>query len=78
MSVNSRHPAIKVICQRKAFYRQRITEPSCVRKGTVEIDVIITSRNGDRKDLSWLHFGDEPICSLVYQNIALDVRALGA
>ena len=49
-----------------------------MRKGTVEIDVIITSRNGDRKDLSWLHFGDEPICSLVYQNIALDVRALGA
>ena len=26
--------------QRKAFYRQRIPEPSCVRKETVDIDIL--------------------------------------
>ena len=34
---------------RKAFYRQRIPESSCVRKETVYIDILVTSRNGDRK-----------------------------
>ena len=31
----------------KAFYRQRIPESSCARKGTVGIDILVTSRNGD-------------------------------
>ena len=35
--------------QRKAFYRQRIPESSCARKETVDIDILATSRNGDRK-----------------------------
>ena len=35
--------------QMKAFYRQRIPESSCARKETVDIDMIVTSRNGDRK-----------------------------
>ena len=35
--------------QRKAFYRQRIPESSCTRKGTVDRDILVTSRNGDRK-----------------------------
>ena len=35
--------------QRKTFYRQRIPEFSCARKETVDIDIIITSGNGDRK-----------------------------
>ena len=30
----------------KAFYRQRIPESSA-RKGTVGIDILVTSRNGD-------------------------------
>ena len=30
----------------KAFYRQRIPEPSCAKKGTVDIDILVTSRNG--------------------------------
>ena len=47
MSVNSRLKATKIIGQRKAFYRQRIPEPSCLRKETV--DILVTSRNGDRK-----------------------------
>ena len=38
MSVNYRLEANKIIGQRKAFYRQKIPEPSCVRKETVDID----------------------------------------
>ena len=50
MSVNSRYWATKIIGQRKAFYRQRIPESGCARKETVEIDILVTSRNGDRKN----------------------------
>ena len=49
MSVDSRLKATKIIGQRKAFYRQRIPESSCARKETVDIDIFVTSRNGDRK-----------------------------
>ena len=49
MSVNSRFKATKIIGQRKTFYRQRIPESSCSRKKTVCIDILVTSRNGDRK-----------------------------
>ena len=49
MSGNSRLKATKFIGQRKAFYRQRIQEFSCARKETVEIEILVTSRNGDRK-----------------------------
>ena len=49
MAVNSRLKANKIIGQRKAFFRQRIPESSCARKETVDIDVLVTSRNGDRK-----------------------------
>ena len=49
MSVNSRLKVTKIIGQRKAFYRQRIPEPSCARKETVEIYILVTFRNGDRK-----------------------------
>ena len=49
MSVNSRLKATKIIGQRKAFYRQRIPELSCARKETVDIDILVTSRNDDRK-----------------------------
>ena len=49
MSVNSRFKVIQIIGQRKAFYRQRIPESSCTKKETVEIDILVTSRNGDKK-----------------------------
>ena len=49
MSVNSRLKVTKIIGQRKGFYRQRIPEFSCARKGTVNIDILVTSSNGDRK-----------------------------
>ena len=47
MSVNSRLKAIKITGQRKAFHRQRIPESSCARKETVDIDILVISRNGD-------------------------------
>ena len=49
MPVNSRFKATKIIGQRKAFYRQGIPDPSCAKKETVDIDILLTSRNGDRK-----------------------------
>ena len=49
MPVNSRLKATKIIGQRKAFYRQRIPGSSCARKETVGIDILVTSRNCDRK-----------------------------
>ena len=49
MSVNSRLKATKIIGQRKAFQRQRIPEPTCEKKEIVNIDILLTSRNGDRK-----------------------------
>ena len=49
MSVNSGLKATKIIGQRKAFYRQRIPEFSYARKKTVNIDILVTSRTGDRE-----------------------------
>ena len=49
MFVNSRLKATKIIDLRKTFYRQKIPESSCVRKETVDIDILVTFRNGDRK-----------------------------
>ena len=49
MSVKSGLKATKSIGQGKAFYRQRIPEFTCARKETVDKDILVTSRNGDRK-----------------------------
>ena len=49
MSVNSRFKATTIIGQRKAFCRQTIPEPSCMRKETVDIEILVTSRNVDKK-----------------------------
>ena len=49
MPVNSRLKSTKIIGQRKAFYRQRIPDSSCARKETVDRDILLTHRNGDRK-----------------------------
>ena len=53
MSVSSRLKATKIIGQRKAFYRQRIAEFSRARKETVDVDNLVTSRNGDRKIMQY-------------------------
>ena len=60
MSVNSRLKATKIIVQRKAFYRQGIPESSCVRKETVDIDILVTSRNGDRKIMQSIRITTRP------------------
>ena len=60
MSVNSRRKATKIIGQKKAFYRQRIREPSCARKETVKIDILVTSRNGDRKIMQSIRITSRP------------------
>ena len=44
MSDSSRLKATKIIGQRKTFYRQRIPEFICARKGTVDTDIFVTSR----------------------------------
>ena len=49
MSVNTRLKAIEIIGQRQAFYRQRNPESICARKETVDVDILVTSRSGDRK-----------------------------
>ena len=35
--------------QRKEVYKKGIPESSCARTETVDIDILVTSRNGDRK-----------------------------
>ena len=60
MSVNSRLKPTKIIDQKKTFYRQRIPESSCARKETVDIDILVTSRNGDRKIMQSIRIMSRP------------------
>ena len=60
MSVNSRLKATLIIGQKKAFYKQRIPESSCVKKETVDIDILVTSRNGDRKIMQFIGITSRP------------------
>ena len=60
MSVNSGLKVTKIIGQRKPFYRQRIPEFSCVRKETVDTDILVTSRNGDRKIMQPIKITSRP------------------
>ena len=60
MSVNSRLKATKIIGQRKAFYRHRIPESSCARKEIVDIDILVTSKNGDRKIMESMKITSRP------------------
>ena len=56
----SRLKATKIIGKRKAFYRQRIPESSCARKETVDIDILVTSKNGDRKIMRSIRITSRP------------------
>ena len=60
MSVNSRLTATKVIGQKKAFYRQKTPDSSCARKNTVDIDILITSGNVDRKAIQSIKIMSRP------------------
>ena len=56
MSANSRLKSC--LGQRKVFYRQRIPEPSSARKETV--DILLTTRNGDRKIMQSIRIRSRP------------------
>ena len=60
MFVNSRLKATKIIGQRKSFYRQRIPESSCAREETADKDILVTSRNGDRKIMQSIRITSRP------------------
>ena len=60
VSVNSGLKTTKIISQMKAFYRQRIPEFSCPRKETVDIDILATSRNDDRKIMQSIRIRSRP------------------
>ena len=44
----------------KVFYRQRIPEFSCARKETVDMDTLVTSRNGDREMMQSIRIISRP------------------
>ena len=50
MSVNSRFKAIYVTGQRKDLFRERIPEYSCATEEAVDIEILVISRNGDKKN----------------------------
>ena len=60
MSLNSRLKATKIKGQRKAFCRQRIPESDSARKETVDIGILVTSRNGDRKIMQSVRITGRP------------------
>ena len=64
MFVNSGLKATKIIDQRKAFYRQRIPEFSRARKETVDTDILVTSRNSDKKIMQSIRI--EPVLKNIY------------
>ena len=46
--------------QRKGFYRQRIPESSCMRKETVDTDILVTSGNTDGKTMQSIRTMSRP------------------
>ena len=49
-TINSLFKTIYIIGQGNALCRQRIPSSSSARKGTIDINIFITSRNGDKKN----------------------------
>ena len=45
----------------RAFYRQRVPEPSCARKVPVDIDILITFMNGDRRIMQLIRRKSGPL-----------------
>ena len=60
MFVNSRLKATKIIGQRKTFYRDRIPGSRYARKETVDMDILVTSRNGGRKIMQSIRITSRP------------------
>ena len=60
MSVNFELKVTTILGQIKGFYRQRIPESSRTRKETVDIDILVTTRNGDRKIMQSIRIPSRP------------------
>ena len=60
MSVNSRLKANQIIREKYPFFRQRILDSGCVRGETVDIDIPVSSRNGDRKIMQSIRITSRP------------------
>ena len=52
----------------KVFYMQRIPESSCVRKETVDIDILVTSRNDDRNIVQPIRITSRPSSRIMKWN----------
>ena len=46
---------------KESIYSQRISESSCARKETVDIDTLVTSRNGDPKIMQSIKITSRPL-----------------
>ena len=46
--------------KKESCYRQGIPEPSCAKKETVDIDILVRSRNGDRKIMQSIRIKRRP------------------
>ena len=64
MSLNSRIKAILIMDQRKAFYRHsigtRIPPSRCAKKEIVDMDILVTTTNGDRKIIKTIRITSRP------------------
>ena len=56
----SRLKATKTI-KRKAFCRQRIPESTCAKEESVDMDILITSKNGDRRIMQSVRIVSGPV-----------------
>ena len=61
MYVNSRLKATEIIVQMRAFYRQRIPDFSCAMKETVDINILVKSKNGDWKIMQSIGITSRPL-----------------
>ena len=57
---DSLHAKLNSHYQAWSYKRQRIPEFSCVRKETLDIDILVTSRNGDRKIMQPISITSRP------------------
>ena len=79
VSINSIFKTIQIISSRKTFFRQRISESSCLWKEIVDIDILITSKSDDRKIMQPTRITSgpptkmrmepvQPVQRIIYQN----------
>ena len=59
---------IQVIGQRKALCRQGACEPSCAKKEAVDKNILITSRNSDRKTTQSIRISGRPPTTIKKMN----------